>query len=365
MADKAKENVESHVLILLHGVRDFGQWQPVLRDALAPDGIKCEAVNYGYFDVLKFLFPFRPFRDATVRNVAQRVREIQSLNPGARFSFLAHSFGSYVIAHMLLEDPTFNAERIILCGSVLSRKFPFARLRASFKAPILNEVGQRDIWPSVAATSTWGYGDIGSTGYGGGYVHDRYHDSDHGGFLTAKFARKFWKPFLLSGEIVPSNFQPRRPNAGVRFLRLFPTKYVVLLALALGVLWGSEGFASPFSTWSGPSDQGCDNRWLAASEYNQCFQALANTHAPRSLEGRRSWFGFGTDEYRADWSPSSGEGCWYTLRSVSQEAVTNKTADLSKHGYVPVSAQSFVNQDGEESVQALWFLKTAIACPSV
>jgi TIR domain len=44
-----------HVIILVHGIRDFALWQAEIRPALEENGFKVEVTNYGRFNLLEFL----------------------------------------------------------------------------------------------------------------------------------------------------------------------------------------------------------------------------------------------------------------------------------------------------------------------
>jgi len=49
----------SDVVILVHGIRTRAAWQDVLRAKLEAHGIQVELTNFGYFDLLRFLLPFK------------------------------------------------------------------------------------------------------------------------------------------------------------------------------------------------------------------------------------------------------------------------------------------------------------------
>jgi hypothetical protein len=336
----------AHLLIMVHGIRDFGQWQTELKSVLPASGIATVSIWYGYFDLFRFLFPFSWFRSAAIDKVARRVREAQKLYPNARYSYLAHSFGTYVVGKMLLEDPNFQAHRIIFCGSVLPADFPIAQLRCNFDPPLLNDVGAKDIWPILADKITWGYGSAGSTGFGQPNVEDRFHNHGHGNFLTADFARQFWTDFLTIGTIKPGIVPPQSS-----FLRraafVFPLKYLLLLAIAaFGAYWFTER-----------PDLACTEKWLSQKEYDDCFEIAKQDKAPRVVEGRRSWFGFGGDVLKARWVAASYRACFYSKSVMDWDEFVEWNGDLSQKGYYPISVRSFLNQEDVESVQATWWKK--------
>lgn len=338
-----------HVVIMVHGIRDFGEWQTELKSALPASGIAAVSIWYGYFDLFRFLFPFSWFRRAAITKVSQRVREAQSLYPNAKYSYLAHSFGTYVVGKMLLEDPNFRAHRIIFCGSVLPSDFPIAQLRCNFDPPLLNDVGTRDIWPILAEKITWGYGSAGSTGFGQANAENRFHDCGHGNFLTAEFASDFWTGFLKSGEIKPG-IVPPGPSFWRRAAFTVPVKYLILLLLVIsGAYW-----------YTARPDLPCTEKWLNFTDYDACFDVAKSTKAPVVVEGRRSWFGFGEDSLRAHWITTSHPECFYSYSRLTRSQLVNENTRLNEDGYFPISVRSFTNKEHVQRFQATWLKKE---CP--
>lgn len=87
--------------------------------------------------------------------------------------------------------------RIIFCGSVIPYNFRFEQIQDQFSAPIINEVGTRDIWPAMAESITRGYGSAGTYNFRRPLVRDRWHNgAGHGYFLSSEFCSKYWIPFL-------------------------------------------------------------------------------------------------------------------------------------------------------------------------
>lgn len=88
----------THVIILIHGIRTNADWQNTLRAELERDNkIRVELTNYGYFDLFRFLLPIPQFRRAAIDRVWTLIRDIRTLYPAARVSFLAHSFGTFIV----------------------------------------------------------------------------------------------------------------------------------------------------------------------------------------------------------------------------------------------------------------------------
>jgi hypothetical protein len=124
--------------------------------------------------------------------------------------------------------------RIIFCGSVVPYNFDYEQIQNRFVAPILNEVGTRDIWPAVAESITSGYGSAGTYGFRRPLVRDRWHNgAGHGYFLDARFCKKYWIPFLNSGEIVKGPDSPDSPPIWLKTLSIFKVKYAVVVLTAI------------------------------------------------------------------------------------------------------------------------------------
>ena len=59
-------------------------------------------LRYGYFDLLRFLFPFGT-RSAPANRLARLIQNVRADEPAARISIIAHSFGTYTVTRILAE----------------------------------------------------------------------------------------------------------------------------------------------------------------------------------------------------------------------------------------------------------------------
>jgi hypothetical protein len=224
----------SNVVILIHGIRTNAPWQNTLRIELESIGIKVELTNYGYLDIFRFLLPISYFRRKAIEAVWTSIRDIRLLYPNARLSFLAHSFGTYVLASIIQGKFDLRADKVIFCGSVVRYDFPFQDFSGRFTQPIINEVGSRDFWPAVAESVTWGYGSAGTYGFRRPRVKDRWHNGyAHSDFLTAEFCKKYWIQYFAYGKIVEADPEYQDPPAFIWVLSRLKLKYVLILVLAL------------------------------------------------------------------------------------------------------------------------------------
>ncbi|MGV8831778.1 MAG: hypothetical protein ACOH2N_07385 [Devosia sp.] len=230
-----------HVVILVPGIRDFAGWKKGIEEQLIevlPD-LKVYGTNIGFFNIFQFLFPFLGQRKWAYDRVFNVVRQVRMVHPKAKISYIGHSFGTFCLAEILNSEFDFEAHRIIFCGSVVPKEFPFAKSHKNFTRPILNDVGTADQWPVMAQSFSIGCGSIGTYGYGDSpMVTDRFHnDMTHGSFFTGKFAKKYWAPFLKDGTIVKGSVPKAAPPAWIELLARTPIKLILGILLGLLALW--------------------------------------------------------------------------------------------------------------------------------
>ncbi|MCB1085772.1 MAG: hypothetical protein KDM63_01900, partial [Verrucomicrobiae bacterium] len=118
------------MVVLIHGIRTRGEWCEMVRDELEAKGIKSRAIGLGeYFDVFRFLCPIGT-RKRQVRRVLAQIDDVQRIYRGAKISVIAHSFGTYVFSQILKKTNNPDFHRVILCGGIVSEKFPWMRYEA-------------------------------------------------------------------------------------------------------------------------------------------------------------------------------------------------------------------------------------------
>jgi alpha-beta hydrolase superfamily lysophospholipase len=122
-----------HLVFVMHGIRDEGFWTERLggrvRDQLlaqpdcqAGEGrpackVKLEVSSYGYFPMLSFLKPGA--RDEKVEWLMDRYAEARAQYPNAKFHYVGHSHGTYLLKEALKKYESVRFERVALAGSVL------------------------------------------------------------------------------------------------------------------------------------------------------------------------------------------------------------------------------------------------------
>jgi pimeloyl-ACP methyl ester carboxylesterase len=226
-----------HVVVLLHGMNTNAEWQEALAEPIRNEtAIEPLVVGYGNFHPVKFWLPAF-FRFGRIKKVMTDLQGIRKRYPDADISIVAHSFGTYVLSRILMKATSLKLHRILLCGAIVSTDYDWSAVVTRLTAPVLNDIGRRDMWPSMARSWSWGYGDSGCIGFQNSLVRDRHFDYAHSDFLTVDHMRQYWLPYLIDGRIVSSPYTLVREKMGILEScgRSFSWGHVILL-LAAG--WG-------------------------------------------------------------------------------------------------------------------------------
>lgn len=222
---------DRHVVVLVHGINTRAQWLSSVKPVLEKAGLIVAPAGYDVYGLLRFLLPFDWPRRRAVERVRTRVKTAIAVHRPDRLSVIAHSFGSYIVARLIAEDFDIRWHRVVFCGSVNAQSFPFEQYLSRFDAPIMNEIGTKDVLPAFAERVTWGYGAIGTYGAQTAAVEERWHAGlGHSGFLRPSFCRKYWVTWLCEGKIVPGATDPKPLSAATRLLLRVPWRWVIVAA---------------------------------------------------------------------------------------------------------------------------------------
>jgi hypothetical protein len=140
-----------HLVILVHGINTWAHWMAEIKPVLESAGFAVAPTSYDKYGVPRFLAPFPQLRRKAIERVENNIRiairrhRKDSGSDPKRMSVICHSFGTYVISH-ILTNPEFQWHRVIFCGSVVRSDFQFDKAEKQFDAPLLNEVGTNDFW---------------------------------------------------------------------------------------------------------------------------------------------------------------------------------------------------------------------------
>ncbi|MCA9079677.1 MAG: hypothetical protein KDA58_03920, partial [Planctomycetaceae bacterium] len=234
------------VVFLVHGIRDFAEWQATLGaeiQRLSPEAI-IVPVTYGYFTALQFLY--RTSRKRAMRVFVDRYTQARAEHRGAIFHVACHSNGTWVVAHALKDNLSFRIKNLYLCGSVLSRTFPWHKLQGSrITGKIRNDCANQD-WPVGVLCSIlswiplwWDLGSGGVDGFQQRVVTNNQYLQGHHGIALTSTRHEEIAQFLLG---MGSEHASRLTKRG-------PFKSRLLYISAVVVVVGLIGLISTWIPW--------------------------------------------------------------------------------------------------------------------
>ncbi len=145
--DQEKEVTD--VIFVMHGIRDYGQWTHQVKkraDAIAKEhGLKIQVITprYKRFSLLDFLCPMS--RQRKVRWFLDEYTEAYARFPKARFHFIGHSYGTYLLAEALKQYAACRFDRVVFTGSVVPRRYPWDSMIHTVEARKRVEVLRNDL----------------------------------------------------------------------------------------------------------------------------------------------------------------------------------------------------------------------------
>ena len=246
-----------HLVITVHGIRTYGDWQDELKKLLeaAEPGVCVRMYRYGFFSSLAFLIP--PLRWLVGRQFRRFFeQEINAAPEGARIDLVAHSFGTYLAAGSLRHlPPRKKIHTVIFAGSVLPPSFPWYRyLQSGAVGRVINECGWNDsvlVLCQSTALLMGMAGRIGFHGMVGETFTNRYYLGGHGLYFDReqRFMREAWIPLLTGVGPVPTHDErPRLTAVGGIKLFLLSNMHVIKVAGAFLLLMLAIYF--PYSSYS-------------------------------------------------------------------------------------------------------------------
>lgn len=222
----------SRLVFSLHGIKTRGTWQKEITPLLAQAGFIPDPGDYGNVWALQLLWP-RSRRKKVEQFKTHYIRECTRLN-SERPSMVAHSYGTYIAGHAMWKYSEIKFDRIILCGAILRREFPWDALAKNGQLnAVLNQYGGQDFWARIVA---WVVSDAGQSGRSGFSAeaacltqqnYPRFRHSDY--FYDLNYKGN-WLPFLR-GEAVAS--PPINDRIGPNW-RFRAALILLLLVAALG-----------------------------------------------------------------------------------------------------------------------------------
>lgn len=247
------------VVFVIHGIRDKGFWTQKIARAIKEEAERDKRVfrsftgTYGYFAIFPFVVPWvRHWKTGWLMDQYVLMR---ALYPKAKFSYVGHSNGAYLLACALLRYPAAKFHRVVFAGSVVRRDYPWSAFLANRSD---NRPGQVDKILNYVATGDWvvaifakalqtfpAFFDIGSAGYDGFDEHKRqtrHQDLHEAKFIVgtheAGIREAHWKDiarFIVKGEPptdeAPREAPPEWKAVQPRLLRLMSSASPALLVV--------------------------------------------------------------------------------------------------------------------------------------
>lgn len=176
--DEVRRAAVNHVVFVIHGIRDRGFWTDKIArhiwrrcPAEQRKGLERVTSSYGYFGMGPFLLPW--IRRKKVEWLADQVLETKARFPNARFSYVGHSNGTYLLAKALenyRDIEGFQFDRVVFAGSVVRKNYDWSVGKRNNQMPeILNIVATTDwvvaLFPQLFELVP--IQDLGSAGHNG------------------------------------------------------------------------------------------------------------------------------------------------------------------------------------------------------
>lgn len=244
------------LIVTIHGINTFGQWQDRLAGLVANAKPDTKVINYKYglFSIIRFFIPLA--RDLVTRKFRAELKSLAAQHPGATFHIVAHSFGTHIAAWGLQRMKREERPRIgtvILAGSVLKPDFPWNTLLEDGSIErVINDCGLNDwilVLNQAAVLFTGMAGRIGFVGmtsdrfrnrwFRGGHSH--YFEKD--GVWDDEFMKTYWLDVLCAGAPALPMDQRERQGTLANFGHLIlnnatPIKMAIYaIAVWLPALW--------------------------------------------------------------------------------------------------------------------------------
>lgn len=166
-----RERKGTPVVLVLHGIRTSNEtWAEQLCDLIqdrAPNALAIPP-TYRYFPMLDFAVPW--LRARKIRWLQDQYSSLLARYPRARFCFVGHSNGTYLLGHSLARVPGMAFDRVTLVASVLPRAYDWdERIKFDQVRQVTNHRASRDVPVAVFCNllRALGMRDVGTAGFDG------------------------------------------------------------------------------------------------------------------------------------------------------------------------------------------------------
>lgn len=251
MPDLPAHDHRRHVVLITHGIFSQGAWFDDLSKAIEAKGMEPQGLRYPTVYLFQFWLPefigrwIVPWfsRESALQHLLKQI--LAYPQDQYRVSIVAHSFGTWLVANILMRYPAVKLEKVVLLGCIVKDTFPWQDVidRNVGKECVLNNYGTKDIWPLMANAVTWGYGPTGTFGIRQAHISDWGHNVGHSGMLTETMADDYIAPFLAN-----ETPETRESPKSHRFIAVLDfLKHTKWLVLALLLLWLTPRVSGAFT----------------------------------------------------------------------------------------------------------------------
>ena len=203
-AKKLPKTFHPPLAISVHGIRTRGVWQKEFAAVMSGTPTKTESFDYGTYGLLRFLTP--GVKDQKINEFYAWYSEKVQSNPRVKLdrydrrpSVVAHSLGSWIVAHAMLRFDDIRFDKIIMAGSILKTDFDWATLFARGQvSQVVNECGKRDPWPKFSSLFVAKTGTAGRDGFRWfeSCVRDEPYEFGHSDAVLRAHIQSHWVPIL-------------------------------------------------------------------------------------------------------------------------------------------------------------------------
>lgn len=205
---KINQSVKDRLLITVHGIRTYGQWQAkisdeVMRTSRSFDSIE---IKYGRLDLLRFAIPY--FRKGIVARESLKLSRSLSDFKGREIHIIAHSFGTFIVSNALKElNEGCAIKSVIFCGSPMRESDDIEHIVRSSELTV-NDCGTHDFVLLLARLCMLGVGDAGRVGFlreNSSRFQNRYFEGGHSLYFknidnNVVFYERHWIPMITLGK---------------------------------------------------------------------------------------------------------------------------------------------------------------------
>jgi hypothetical protein len=232
-------------VLALHGMNTRGAWQEEFNWRVSTAYGRSVPVAIYKYGLVR---PGAIWRPSLNRKVNKLIAKIQVLAGDAggngfagRPDIVAHSLGTWLIGHALLQCPSLKVGHVILTGSILRPDFDWGTLLARGQVEaVLNHYGSRDFWSGISQFLIPDSGPSGRRGFNPGSHITQVcaPDFGHSDFFTLEnLPRVFttvWQPFLTDQITISAGAETET----LRWLPpIWPFRGTLLPLLLLALYW--------------------------------------------------------------------------------------------------------------------------------